>query len=376
MAAKRESVIFNVDGGLWFKRNVLIGGNPGGAVDLSVGAERYDNITDFQNIVPNLAWNPNLWGDQNRLLSDSKFGFKIVESIFTSPPISTPYTNASPLSPGSTNAARGAKRESVMYSYEYNSYLYIKDGWEALPPDQVQYAWVRRNDEATRFTNTLPFANLLDNSIIGDFSLPWGIEQYVFTRGVSQPRSLNYFSGPPSGPRNIERAYIAFSKAKGRYLLIDNPNDPYAQMTFQYVNTPCCAWRFQNTITFQDIMDNTVLGNEAYGWEIPQFYFNRDARPPVEDPFTQFWCIDQNGPYECIGYRTLTCDWLCDMAIKFSKDFIEYVKYVTQYLLEEGCYPDPEAFHIWWGQQDYAAFEQWLYDFWKACIENEGKYIP
>lgn len=368
MGPKRQIVIFNNDAGYWFKMN----GAAGGAVNLSVGAERYDETSDFQYLIPDLTWNTNQWGDQNKKLIDSKYGFKIVESIFTDPILPVDVINTSPLAPDSQSPGVNIGPVSVIYSYDNNKYLYINPGWEEMPPDEVLYSWVNYSSEATRFTNTFPFVNLLEKSIIGDFSRPLGIERYFFTRPQTVT-SYSFFRGGPTGERDIQRAYVAFSKEKGKYLSIDNPDAPYAQMTFTFVDTTCCAFRFQNTITFQNIMNNTILGDEVYGWEIPQFYFNGDVQPPEEDPFTLFWCDDQNGPYECIGYKTLTCDWLCGMADTFSKDFKEYYVYVTEYLLNADCYPNPKDFATWWSQQDYTAFEQWLYEFWINCGGGLGK---
>jgi hypothetical protein len=352
-----------MDGGYWFK----LEGGQGAAVSLSVAATRYTNLNDFQTIVPIATWNPNQWDDQQRLLNDSKFGFRIKENIFTTDLFFEQPINDSALSPFTTGGQPNIlARTSVMYSYTEGKYLYIRDGWESESPDVMQFAWVDSHQKATRFSNLVPLETILDQSILGDAPYGYGIEQYYFTKAVESD-IYNFFSGGPTGQRDIQRAFVPFSKQDGLYLVIDDTGLPPQDMTFTFTSDPWSGVRFANASDFLTIVNATYLSGIAYGWELPQFYFNRATKPPKGNPFQVFWCDDQNGPYNCIGYETLTCDWLCREAGIFRYNFREFLSIVTKYLLNPECYPDPKSFSVWWGQQDYGAFEKWLYEFWVAC---------
>jgi hypothetical protein len=361
--ASRQSTLFNMDGGYWFK----LDGGQGAAVSLSVAATRYTNLNDFQTIVPIATWNPNQWNDQQRLLNDSKYGFKIRENIFTTDLFAESPINDSALSPYSTGGDPNIlDRESVLFSLAQGQYIYLRPGWESEDPAQVQFAYVPSHQQATRFSNLLPLEALLDGSMLGDDPFGYMIEQYYFTKDI-EPVQYNYSSGGPTGQRDIQRASVPFSKQDGQYLVIDDTGLPPIDMTFTFTSDAWSGTRFANVNDFKTIVDATYLSGIAYGWELPQFYFNRATRPPKGNPFQVFWCDEQQGPYNCIGYEMVTCDWICRIASMHPFNFREFLNQVAQYLLTPKCYPDERAFEAWWGQQDYGAFEQWLYDFWVSC---------
>lgn len=361
--ALRQSTLFNMDGGYWFK----IEGGQGAAVSLSVAATRYTNLNDFQTIVPIATWNANQWDDQQRILNDSKYGFKIRENIFTTDLFPESPINDSALSPFSTAGdANILDRESVLFSLAQGQYLYLESGWESIDPALVQFAYVPHHQQATRFSNLLPLEALLDGSMLGDDPYGYMIEQYYFTKDIESVQ-YNYSSGGPTGSRAIERASVPFSKQDGQYLVIDDTGLPPQDMTFTFTGDAWSGARFANVADFLTIVNATYLSGIQYGWELPQFYFNRATKPPKGNPFQVFWCDENNGPFRCIGDEMPTCTWICRMASIFPYDFTEFLNYVTQYLLAPKCYPDEGAFRDWWGAQDYGAFEQWLYDFWVAC---------
>jgi len=361
--ALRQSTLFNMDGGLWFK----LDGGVGAAVSLPVSATRYTNLNDFQIIVPIATWNPNQWGDEQRQLNDSKYGFRIRESIFTSAVLEESPINDSALSPYSTGGDPNIlSRTSVLYSYNEGAYLHIRAGWESQSPAQMEFAWVDTHQKATRFSNLLPIETILDQSILGDYNYGYGIEQYYFTKAV-EVTQYNLFSGGPTGDRDIQRAFVPFSKERGQYLVIDDPGLPPSQMTFTFTSDAWAGVRFANAADFLTIVNGSSLSAEAYGWDLPQFYFNRAARPPKGDPFTTFWCDENNGPFNCIGYEMPTCTWLCREASIHQFSFVDYFNSVQKYLTSDRCYPNPMEFNQWWSRQDYGAFEQWLYQFWLNC---------
>ena len=166
--ALRQSTLFNMDAGLWFK----LEDGTGAAVSLPVSATRYTNLNDFQTIVPIAPWNFNQWGDNQRLLNDSKYGFRIKESIFTSSQFLEAPINDSPLSPYSTGGDPNIlARTSVLYSYNEGKYLHIRAGWESQSPDQMEFAWVDSHQMATRFSNLLPIETILDQTAM--FKIKW-----------------------------------------------------------------------------------------------------------------------------------------------------------------------------------------------------------
>jgi hypothetical protein len=361
----RQSGIFNVDGGLWFDLKL----SQGIGVFSTVAAARYANLNSFQTLLTNgTTWSANQWGDQTKRLGDSRYGYKIIDSIWTEPKIDeNPWTGSSL----AANPIGGniVTRSFVLKSLDSGQYIYVNPATVNNSPSSVQFSYVNSHHEAYRFTDFVPVINWITGSVLGDGSAGFALEQYYFTKAVTNA-SYSYFSGPATLSNAVERAFVPFSKEKGQYLVIENPDAPPVDMIFNFTPDFYAGARFTDLNDFQDILDQTFLGNEVYGWEIPQFVFTRIPKPPKGNPFDVFWCDDQNGPYNCIGYEMPTCDWLCRTAIIFPFDFREYLNQVIPYLLSSKCYPDQKAFEAWWAQQDYAAFEQWLFEFWKTCIEN------
>lgn len=363
MAAIRESILINQDIGL----PTRVGGSAT-AVPNPLAATRYANVANFTNGMTTTSWEVNQWGDQNRKLSDILNGYRIVESIFTEPPTSSTTFTAASLAPTTVpSSILDIKRTAVMYSLDFDAWIYVNPATTGAPADQQEFSFVPTPREATRFDNLLVFKNLLDNSLLGDLGA-WRIEQYVFTN-QALPSKVSYFSGGRAGTQNIERAFVPFSKEKGQYVRINDPSLPFNQMQFAYTSSVYAASRFVDTTPLQQILDNTVLGQAAYGFDITQYYFDRPIQPIPVNPFEQFWCIDNNGPFRCLGVVDI-CEWICSQAVR-ARSWQDFYNQMVEILLSSGCYPDSRAFDDWWRQQDFFAFEQWLLE---KFIECGGKF--
>lgn len=370
MSRIRSAGIINMDGGLWFDKPE--DGDGIGVTD-AVAAARYENLGTFQNLLSNeVKWSPNRWDGEDKKLVDSKYGYKIVDTIWTEEKRQEDPWDKSALAADSVNGDNIIARLSVLRSLDNDRYLWVNPDTVSFPADQVQFAWVSSHNQATRFANLAPVVGWLNNSVLGDSSAGFEIEQYFFTKPVDAERDFEYFSGEPTGDRAIERAYIPFSKEKGTYLWIEDETLPPKEMTFDFTTNQYAAVRFQNIGDFLTILNQTYLANEAYGWSLPQFYFNRAATPIEQNPFQVFWCIENNGPFNVISDRVTVCEWINGLANKYSEDFSQFLGQVSKSLLESSYYPDPKGFDNWWRQQDYYAFEQWMYQIWEQA-EGDGE---
>lgn len=364
MAITRKGVIQNMDAEVY----IDIISSQARAVQTVIAAKRYDNLTAFAAELSSVAWEPNQWGDQTKRLIDNAKGYRIRESYFTTDKITEAPFTATSLSPAAINPSQNTSvRTSVMYSYDQGGYLYVDPASSALPPDQKSYAIVGNHQYATRFTNLLDFETLLDGSILGDYPQGWGIQQYYFTKPIDVPRDgYNWFSGAPAADRDIQRAFVPWSKEKGLYLWIDDIALPPAQMTFDFVPTPWQGVRITNLGTFDTITSQTILADEIYGWEVPQFYFNRSARPKPKNPFNDFWELT---PIPTMGLGAgEVIPWIEGIIGKYLPvdDYRSFQNRVSENILTPWYYNEyEEDFNNFWGQQDFSAYEQWLQDtFW------------
>jgi len=366
MTAIRQSTLLNVDSGTFFRGS----GGVAQAVGSSLQAARFTNIAQFASLIPDTFWNANQWGDESKTLNDAVNGYKINEAIFTQNIAPASAINSIALSPFDPSIEPNiVLRSFVLFSLDEGRYLHIKPGFESLPPNEMQFAYVNSHVFATRLTNLLPFVDILNETLLGDGPHGWSIEQYYFTKPVAKPKGglYNYFNGGPTGPRDIERAFLAYSKSEGAYLWIDpsTAGGPPADMIFSFTQSPWEAARFDNTVEFQNILNATYLGGLPVGWELPQFYFNRAIEPITNNPFDQFWCIENNGPFLCLGEFNV-CEWLCRRAAR-EPDFQAFLSFANANLFDPNCYYDSKAFEIFIGQQDYNAYEQWLFNLWFNC---------
>jgi hypothetical protein len=363
----RQSGIFNMDGGLWFD----VKSAKGIGVTNVVGAARYLDLSDFQTLLTNgTTWNSTPWGDQAKRLVDSRYGYKIVDSFWTEPKIDdTPYT-ASALA---SNPIGGniVIRSFVLKSLDTGKYIYVKSGTEGNPAASVQFSYVTSHHEAYRFTNFTPVIAWITGSVLGDGTAGFALEQYYFTKAVTTT-SYSFFAGPATLSNAVERAFVPFSKEKGKYLVVDDLNLPPAQMSFSFTPDVYAGTRFTDLNDFQDILDQTILGSEAYGWQVPQFVFTREAKPPKENPFQLFWCIEGNYPDRFIFGDT--CGFLCMKATEKSyiNDWYSYLNDVGWQIINSKNYSDRDVFDRWWGQQDINDFLRWLYELYIEC-GGQGK---
>lgn len=370
MALTRQGGIFNMDGGKIFD----VQNGKGIGVEQSVAGSRFDNIADFRNLVnSDTTWGPTQWGDEDKRLAFSRYGYKIIDSIWTEPKQTEEAFQASPISSNSFNAGLTATRLAVIHSLSNGQYLYVDPETAGNPANEVLFAWVPSHTEATRFNNLAPITGWLEGSVLGDndngLIAGFEIEFYVFTQPQESSGFYEFFAGLPTGPRDIQRVFLPFSKGKGQYLFINDLSVPPNEMEFAFTASLYEAVRFDNVPAFETILNATILKEEAYGWEIPQYYFNGNAKPLKGNPFDQFWCVEQNGPYVCIGLSMLTCDWLCKQA-PFYESFIGFHRAVSRFLEEPSCYPDSKAFRAFFNQQDYNAYLEWLQGIYKACYEQ------
>lgn len=371
MALQRSGGMFNVDGGLWFDTD---NSNNGRSISASqpIGAKRYGNINDFQNLLTGGAsWIANQWGNQNQKLADTRYGYKIIDTIWTAAKQNLSTYTASSWSAAIAIGPNQVGIGTVLKNLSNNKYLYVDPSTINNQAASVKFSFVNSHQQATRITDFIPVLNWLNNSVLGDGPLGYEIERYFFTKKI-EPTSYSFFSGGPTGGRDIERAFIPFSKERGRYLHINDKSLPPNQMTFTFTTNFYAAVRFQNIDEFETILNAGVLG-EKFGWQLPQILFNNKAVAPAPNPFQEFWCDENNGPFGCIGTKMTTCDWLCKEASIYNRDFREFQFHVNQYLLNPDCYPNIKEFISWWGQQDRSAFDQWLLELWVSC---GGQLIP
>jgi hypothetical protein len=354
MGAIRKSTLFSVDAGRFvdFNENITAIG-----VDSIHSAKRYTSISEFINSDADKNWNVNSFGDNQKRLVDNKYGYRIRESIFTSEKDFGFADNRSSLSPSSRLEEDILNRSSVMYSLAQGQYLYIDPASMGGTPGSINFAYVSSANQATRFTNVLPFATLLETTVLGDDPYGWLIEQYVFTKPPLLGPTKGFFQGLADGSRSIERAFVPFSTGRGAWLWIDPTtiNNPPAEMIFNFTDSVWEGARFTDTTRIQEILDATEYGQDIYGFDLPQYYFNRDANPITQTPFDIFW--GEFGPYKCLG-EVVVRTWL-DSSIK-GRSWNDFMMYANGFLLTSGCYPNPKAFNSWWSIQDNKAYEQWL----------------
>lgn len=369
MALIRQSGIFNMDGGQWF--NEVEGKGTG--VTQAVAAARYTNIANFRNLVNDTAatWETNQWGDQGKRLAFSKFGYNVVDVIWTQGKAEEQPYDASPLAADSFVTGTDAPRLAVIRSLSNGHYLFVDPTTAGGSANQVKFAWTSSHTSATRFSDLSPITGWLTNSVLGDddngLTAGFEIEFYVFTqiRDTKIPIG-SFFSGGPTGPRDIQRAFLPYSKERGKYLFINDISLPPDEMVFSFTSSKYEAVRFDNTTAFTNIINANPV-SEKFGWELPQVFFNGNATPIKANPFEQFWCIDGNFPDRYIFGDT--CGFLCDRSTEktYLNDFQQFLNDHGYAIINPKNYSNPKAFDAFWGRQDINDFIQWLYEKYVSC---------
>lgn len=370
MALTRAAVIKALDAGRWLTVENTDLGVRGDTTDVPGKASRYPSLLTLDSQIPTTNWYPNQWGDETKKLIDAANGYEIKDKFFSAPK-GDPVLGVAP----SPNVAGGQKspnqldRTAVLFSYDVGAYIYVYNPGDAPAAWNVEF--VNSPAQATRFDNLVQVGTWLAATPFGQVTNGYGIEQYAFTK--AQATAFPFQAIIPSiGASSITRAYVPFSNQEAAYLKIDNPGDPIANMTFQYVPTPQQGSRFQDLNDFKDIVDQRpdFFGTTfTDGWEVPQFYFTQTVKDPPGDPIRDFFENNPCGQLEFGGKFSNTYEQILATAVKYCYDWREFYNIMIYDVFGGkawGPWADFDCFIKWYEAQDHMELENWLYKLWSA----------